>query len=86
MMHQDTQHCHAHVLFFRDKRLDKETFLSWQTDVRAELARQEQQQLNDQSARQEMGLEAGQTRGQELAVSASSAQALRSAKGWEVGL
>ncbi|GJM42743.1 MAG: hypothetical protein DHS20C20_30250 [Ardenticatenaceae bacterium] len=43
MAHQDTQHSHAHILFFQNKRLDKETFLSWQTDVRAELVRQEQQ-------------------------------------------
>ncbi len=33
MMHQDTQHRHAHVLFFRDKRLDKKSFLTWQTAV-----------------------------------------------------
>lgn len=86
MGHQDTKHSHAHVLFFRDKRLDKETFLSWQTDVRTELARLEQQQLNDQSARQEMELEADQTRGQELTTPASSTQALRSSKSWGVAL
>jgi hypothetical protein len=43
--HQDTDYRHAHVLFFRDKRLDKETFLAWQTAVRQELSRLEQQQL-----------------------------------------
>lgn len=43
--HQDTAYRHAHVLFFRDKRLDKTTFLAWQTAVRQELARLEQQQL-----------------------------------------
>jgi hypothetical protein len=43
--HQDTDYRHAHVLFFRDKRLDKTTFLAWQTAVRQELARLEQQQL-----------------------------------------
>lgn len=45
MMHQDTKHRHAHVLFFRDKRLDKKSFLAWQTAVRQELSRMEQQQL-----------------------------------------
>lgn len=43
--HQDTDYRHAHVLFFRDKRLDKKTFLAWQTAVRQELSRLEQQQL-----------------------------------------
>lgn len=43
--HQDTAYRHAHVLFFRDKRLDKTTFLAWQTAVRQELTRLEQQQL-----------------------------------------
>jgi hypothetical protein len=45
VMHQDTRHRHAHVLFFRDSRLDKSSFLAWQTAVRQELARLEQQQL-----------------------------------------
>lgn len=58
MAHRDTKHRHAHVLFFRDKRLDKETFLSWQTAVRAELARLEQQQIKARAARQEMALDA----------------------------
>ncbi len=61
--HRDTKHAHAHVLFFRDKRLDKKTFLSWQTAVRAELARLEQQQIKARAARQEMALDAdGATR------------------------
>jgi hypothetical protein len=46
MAHQDTSHRHAHVLFFGDKRLDKQTFLAWQTAVRQELSRLEQQQLS----------------------------------------
>jgi len=41
--HQDTDYRHAHVLFFRDTRLDKKTFLAWQTAVRQELSRLEQQ-------------------------------------------
>lgn len=44
--HEDTDYRHAHVLFFRDKRLDKITFLAWQTAVRQELSRLEQQQLS----------------------------------------
>ncbi len=42
MAHRDTDYRHAHILFFRDKRFDKKTFLSWQTDVRAELVGLEQ--------------------------------------------
>jgi hypothetical protein len=41
--HDDTRYRHAHVLWFGDKRLDKKAFLSWQTEVRAELVRLEQQ-------------------------------------------
>jgi hypothetical protein len=37
--HTDTGHRHAHVLWFGDRRLDKKSFLSWQAEVRAELAR-----------------------------------------------
>lgn len=43
MMHCDTAYRHAHVLFFRDQRLDKETLLAWQAEVRAELVRLAQQ-------------------------------------------
>jgi hypothetical protein len=39
--HADTDHRHAHVLWFGDKRMDKQTFLSWQAEVRAELIRLE---------------------------------------------
>lgn len=46
MPHADTAHCHAHVLFFREKRLDKNSFLAWQTAVREELSKLEQQQLS----------------------------------------
>lgn len=43
MAHEDTRHRHAHVLWFGDKRMNKQAFLSWQTAVRAELVRLEQQ-------------------------------------------
>lgn len=78
--HEDTKHRHAHVLWFGDKRMNKQAFLSWQTDVRAELVRLEQQHTsaslstgtNDRSEQQEMALDTGQARAR--------------AKGQEVGL
>lgn len=70
--HDDTKNRHAHVLWFGDKRMNKQAFLSWQTDVRAELVRLEQQQTNDRAAQQEMELDTGQARAR--------------AKGQEVGL
>lgn len=70
--HEDTKHRHAHVLWFGDKRMGKKAFLSWQSEVRAELVRLEQQQTNDRAARQEMELDTGQARAR--------------AKGQEVGL
>jgi hypothetical protein len=71
MAHRDTDHHHAHVLFFRDQRLEKETFLSWQTAVRAELARLEQQQA-DRASQQEMNLEADQSRTRSQGVALES--------------
>lgn len=52
--HDDTRHPHAHVLWFGDKRLNKQDFLSWQKNVRAALVRLEKQQLNDQALRGEL--------------------------------
>jgi hypothetical protein len=49
MVHGDSDYSHAHVLFFWDKRLDKERFLEWQTNVRAVLAQREWEQLNGHS-------------------------------------
>lgn len=78
--HEDTKHRHAHVLWFGDKHMNKQAFLSWQTDVRAELVRLEQQHTsaslstgtNDRSEQQETALDTGQARAR--------------AKGQEVGL
>lgn len=78
--HEDTKHWHAHVLWFGDKRMNKQTFLSWQAEVRAELVRLEQQHTSaslstgskDRAAQQEMELDTGQARAR--------------AKGQEVGL
>jgi hypothetical protein len=69
MAHQDTQYRHAHVLFFRDKRLDQKTFLAWQTAVRQELSRLEQQHPStalrarrEKEVQPEMALEAAPKR------------------------
>ena len=44
MAHSDTAHSHAHILFFRDKRLHKQRYLAWQTAVREALSKMEKQQ------------------------------------------
>lgn len=38
LSHDDTAYSHAHVLFFRNSRLDKEVFADWHERVRRELA------------------------------------------------
>jgi hypothetical protein len=38
LSHDDTAYSHAHVLFFRNSRLDKESFADWRERVRRELA------------------------------------------------
>jgi hypothetical protein len=38
LTHDDTAYSHAHVLFFRNSRLDKEVFADWHDRVRRELA------------------------------------------------
>jgi hypothetical protein len=52
VVHNDTAYSHAHVLFFRDKQLDKEAFLRWHEAVRQELAALEKKQLAEQAQRQ----------------------------------
>ena len=39
--HDDTEHSHAHVLFFRDSRMDKEQFTDWHERIRQSLAARE---------------------------------------------
>ncbi|MCL4267270.1 MAG: hypothetical protein KJ069_29095 [Anaerolineae bacterium] len=69
LAHDDTRHRHAHVLWFGDKRMDRQAFLSWQTEVRAELVRlEQQQQANDQTVQQEIALDAGRSRSQDQEV------------------
>jgi hypothetical protein len=52
VVHDDTDYSHAHVLFFRDKRMEKEQFTRWHNQVRTELAAQ--------VVSQERGYERGQ--------------------------
>lgn len=72
MVHDDTAYRHAHVLFFGERRMDKDTFVAWQQRVREELLRREQRQLQ------------GEAWGQE-AVGAESEAAREKGQGWEVG-
>lgn len=80
--HADTRHRHAHVLWFGDNRMNKKTFLAWQTEARAELVRLEQQQAaaalstgsNERSVQQEAALDGdgatkkGLSQGQEVGL------------------
>lgn len=43
MAHDDTAYRHAHVLFFRDKRIPKARYLAWHKEVQMTLARLEQE-------------------------------------------
>lgn len=52
VVHNDTAFSHAHVLFFRDGRIEKEQYLRWLAEVRQALAISEQQRL----AEPEIGL------------------------------
>ena len=45
LAHDDTAYSHAHVLFFRNRRLDKESFADWHERVRRELAALEEAAL-----------------------------------------
>lgn len=61
--HDDTDYSHAHVLFFRDQRIQKDQYLEWRARVQEELAALEQKQLDGQlldhgvGRRQEGGIE-----------------------------
>lgn len=45
VVHNDTAYSHAHVLFFRDKRLPKEAHRAWHDDLQKQLAQAEAKQL-----------------------------------------
>lgn len=66
MVHNDTAYSHAHVLFFRDKRIEKEAYLRWQEQVRQELALAEQKQLAGQAVEQEAAVQQEESPGLEL--------------------
>lgn len=45
VVHNDTNYSHAHVLFFRDKRLPRDQFDRWQAQVQQELVVLEEKRL-----------------------------------------
>ena len=45
MVHNDTAYSHAHVLFFRDRRLPREEFDQWQAQVQEALLALEDKRL-----------------------------------------
>ena len=53
VVHNDTDYSHAHVLFFRDKRLPRDQFDRWQTQVQQALVTLEEKRL----AEPEQGVE-----------------------------
>jgi hypothetical protein len=63
MAHRDTDYRHAHVLFFRDRRMDKAQFLAWQRQVREALLQLQKQQMVQQQLQHEAG--AGKAHGLE---------------------
>lgn len=70
VVHNDTDYSHAHVLFFRDKRLPRDRFDRWQTQVQQALATLEEKRLaepeQDVAAAAEMAAESPCGRGPEL--------------------
>ena len=47
VVHQDTEHTHAHVLAFRDKTLSKQQFFQWKQEVGSCLVELEQLRLQE---------------------------------------
>jgi hypothetical protein len=60
MSHEDTGHSHAHVLFFRDGRMDREVFADWHEQIRRQLATLEERHLGGEQA--EEALQPGRDR------------------------
>jgi hypothetical protein len=52
IVHRDTEHVHAHVVAFRDKKLPKEAFQQWKQETAAVLASLEGQRLAAQTETQ----------------------------------
>lgn len=61
MSHEDTGHSHAHVLFFRDGRMDREVFADWHEQIRRQLAALEERDLGGEQAEEALqpGLDTG---------------------------
>jgi hypothetical protein len=64
LVHRDTDYRHAHVLFFRDHRLEKGEFLAWQEQVREALLQLEKEHTVEQQLQYEAA--AGKARGLEV--------------------
>jgi hypothetical protein len=54
LVHRDTAYRHAHVLFFRDRRLEKGEFLAWQEQVREALLQLEKEHTVEQQLQYEV--------------------------------
>jgi hypothetical protein len=67
MAHSDTAHSHAHILFFRDKRLDKQRYLTWHNAVGEALSTMEKQHVSD-------GLDNKDSRDMQTALAESAKQ------------
>lgn len=53
VVHDDTVYSHAHVLFFGDRRMEKERYLAWRERIQEELAALEERYLEGQALAQE---------------------------------
>lgn len=53
VVHDDTAYSHAHVLFFGDRRMEKERYLAWRERIQEELAALEERRLEGQALAQE---------------------------------
>lgn len=57
VVHDDTAYSHAHVLFFGDRRVEKERYLAWRERIQEELAALEERRLEGQALAQESAQE-----------------------------
>lgn len=61
VVHNDTAYSHAHVLFFRDNRIEKDRYLRWQAEVSRMLAISEQQRLSESEVEQGLSHDLGRS-------------------------
>ena len=57
MLHDDTEHQHAHVILFRREKLTQAEYKEWQQTMQAELERLQNQRVQEQQLQVEMTLE-----------------------------